>query len=153
MKKRVWLFALFLVTMIGGAYGFLQLNPPIETGTLAASGDTTSVVVGIANNGFRDVEIVEVLVNHEEKPLKTGLQVSNASHGFIITDDFTGEDADEYRFTDVNETAIKRAASLSSAIDEIYGVSVIHHEEVKTVHIRYSYFGMIFTDTVDFAAF
>nr|WP_285890636.1 hypothetical protein [Halalkalibacter oceani] len=139
--------------MAASVYCVLKLNPPIEIGTLGASEDNKSVVVGISNQGYRDVDIVEVWINHDQKPLKTGLQVSNASQGFIITDDFTGEEAEKYRFTEMKEAAIKRAASPYSEKDEIYGVSVIHNEEVKTVHIRYRYFGMIFTDTVDFAAF
>lgn len=58
-----------------------------------------------------------------------------------------------------DEVAIKTGTSPSSNYekvddgtatkdDEIYGVSVIHNEEVNNVHIEYNHFGMTFTDTV-----
>lgn len=87
------------------------------------------------------------------------MQISNAIRGFIITDDDTNEEAKKYSFTNIDEVALKTGTSPSSNFEkldegttskdgEIYGVSVFHDEEVSKVHIRYSYFGILFNKTV-----
>ena len=148
-----------LVIIIGGAYFLLKFNPPLEIGTIASSEDNKSVVIGVGNNGFREVKILDVSVNNNEKPLETRLQASNALQGFILTDDYNSEEAKEYDFTNIYEVAIKTGTSPSSNYeklddgtaskdDEIYGISVIHNEEINNVYIEYSHFGMTFNDTV-----
>ncbi|MGM7636322.1 DUF6366 family protein [Bacillus sp. Hm123] len=152
---------LILLIIIGGTYLSLKFNPPLEIGTIASSEDHKSVVVGIGNNGFREIKILDISVNNNEKPLKTRLQVSNALQGFIITDDYNGEEAKKYGFINIDEISIKTGTSPSfnyeklddgtaSKDDKIYGVSVIHNEEINNVHIQYTHFGMTFDDTVYF---
>lgn len=151
-----WKFTgiVFLVIIIGGVYFLLKFNPPLEIGTIASSEDNKSVVIGINNNGFCDVKILDVSVNNNEKSLETKLQVSNALQGFILTDDFKSEEAKAYGFTNIKEVVIKAGTSsneeTSSKDDEIYGVSVIYKEEINNVYIEYSHFGMTFNDTVYF---
>ncbi|WP_331279677.1 DUF6366 family protein [Oceanobacillus salinisoli] len=143
---------LILVIIIGGIYFLLKFNPPLEIGTIASSENNKSVVIGIGNNGFREIKLLDVSENINEKPLETRLQVSNALQGFIITDDYNSEEAKEYGFTKIAEIAIKTSTrsddETASEDDEIYGVSVIHHEAINNVHIEYSHFGMTFNDTV-----
>ncbi|OZI11157.1 hypothetical protein CEW92_13235 [Bacillaceae bacterium SAS-127] len=152
---------LILLIIIGGTYLSLKFNPPLETGTIASSEDNKSVVVGIGNNGFREIKILNVSVNNNEKPLKTRLQVSNALQGFIITDDYNGEEAKKYGFINIDGVSIKTGTSPSfnyeklddgtaSKEDKIYGISVIHNEEINNIHIQYTHFGMTFNDTVYF---
>lgn len=159
MKKKIWRAVLFLTIIIGGVYFFLKFNSPLEIGTLASSEDNKSVVVGIGNKGFFEMEILDVSVNNNEKPLKTRLQVSNALQGFIITDDYNNEEAKKYGFTNIDEVTIKADTSIASNFeklddgtasknDEIYGISVIHNEEINKIYIRYSYLGISFKDTV-----
>ncbi|WP_222928573.1 DUF6366 family protein [Oceanobacillus piezotolerans] len=150
---------LILVLMIGGGYFLLKFNPPLEIGTIASSDDNKSVVIGIGNNGFREVKILSVSINNNEKPLKTSLQVSNALQGFTITDDYNSEEAKKYGFTNIDEVVIKTGTSPSSNFeklddgtaskdDEIYGISVTHNEAINSINIEYSYFGMTFNNTV-----
>ncbi|RLL48549.1 hypothetical protein D8M04_04170 [Oceanobacillus piezotolerans] len=145
--------------MIGGGYFLLKFNPPLEIGTIASSDDNKSVVIGIGNNGFREVKILSVSINNNEKPLKTSLQVSNALQGFTITDDYNSEEAKKYGFTNIDEVVIKTGTSPSSNFeklddgtaskdDEIYGISVTHNEAINSINIEYSYFGMTFNNTV-----
>jgi hypothetical protein len=159
LKKKIFGVVLLLAIIIGGVYVFLKFNPPLEIGTLASSEDKKSVVVGVGNKGFREVKILQVSVNNNESPLTSRLQVSNALQGFIITDDYNSEEAKKYGFTSIEEISIKTGTSPSSNFenldggtasksDEIYGVSVIHNEEINKVHIRYNYLGITFNDTV-----
>ena len=147
---------LFLVLIIGGIYFLLKFNPPLEIGTIASNEDNKSVVIGIGNNGFREVQILDVSVNNNEEPLETRLQVSNALQGFIITDDYNSEEAKKYGFTNIDAVAVKTGTSekledgTASKNDEIYGISVIHNEEINNVYIEYRHFGMTFNDTVYF---
>jgi hypothetical protein len=151
--------ALILVLIIGGGYFWLKFNPPLEVGTLASGEDKKSVVIGIGNNGFREVEILAVSVNNNEQPLETKIQVSNVLQGFIITDEYDSEEAKKYNFTNIDDVTIKTGTSpfynyekledgTASKKDVIYGISLIHNEEINNVHIEYSHFGMKFNETV-----
>lgn len=144
-----WKFTgmVILVIIIFGVYFLLKFNPPLEIDTIASNEDNKSVVVGIDNNGFRDVKILDVSVNNNEKPIETKLQVSNSLQGFVLTDDFQSEEAKAYGFTNIEDVVIKAGTSKD---DEIYGVSVIYNEEINNVYIEYSHFGMTFNDTVYF---
>jgi len=150
---------LILVIIIGGVYLLLRFNPPLEFGAEYTTEDNKSAVVGVGNNGFREVEILNVSVNNNENPLETKLQVSNPLKGFIITDNYNSEEAKEYGFTNINEVALKTGTSpsttyekqdegIASKDDEIYGISVIHNEAIYNIHIEYSHFGMTFNDTI-----
>ena len=159
MKKKIWISVSILVVIIVGIYFLLKLNPPLEVGTLASSGDSKSVVVGIGNRGFQEVKILDVLVNNNDIPAETKIQVSNALQGFVITDNYNNEEAKEYRFMNVNDVTIKAGTSSSSNFeklddgtasekDEIYGVSVFFDKEINAVTIKYSYLGIPFKETV-----
>lgn len=151
-----WKFTgmVILVIIIFGVYFLLKFNPPLKIDTIASNEDNKSVVVGIDNNGFRDVKILDVSVNNNEKPIETKLQVSNSLQGFVLTDDFQSEEAKAYGFTNIEDVVIKAGTSKDdetvSKDDEIYGVSVIYNEEINNVYIEYSHFGMTFNDTVYF---
>lgn len=86
------------------------------------------------------------------------------NHSFIyclITGDFNNEETNKYGFTNIDEVVIKAGTSPSSNFeksdggtasknDGIYGISVIHNKTINNVHIRYSYFGIPFNNTVKF---
>ena len=158
MKRGLWISVLFII-ILGGGYFFIKINPPLEIGTIGSSGDNKSVVVGVGNKGFYEIKIIDVSVNNNDEPLKTRLQVNDVTQGFIITGDDTNEEAIKYNFMNIDDAAIKTGTSPSASLeklddgtaskdDEIYGVSVFHNEEVSKVHIRYSYLGISFNETV-----
>ncbi|MEK5040912.1 hypothetical protein [Sporosarcina sp. FSL K6-3457] len=159
MKKKIWISFSILAVIIVGIYFSLKLNPPLEIGTLASSGDNKSVVVEIGNRGSQEVKIFNVLVNNNDIPMETKIQVSNALQGFIITDNFNDDKAKEYGFEDIDGVAIKTGSSSSSNLkkldngtasksDVIYGISILHNNKINKVHIKYSHLGMTFEETV-----
>ncbi|WP_025027463.1 hypothetical protein [Caldalkalibacillus mannanilyticus] len=161
MKKKLWLTLLLVAIIVGGVYFFITFDPPLEIGTLASSKDHKSVVVGMGNKGLGEVKIVDVSVNNNEKPSNTKIQVSNALQGFIITNDYTQEEEKEFGFTNIDDVVIRKGTAPSTTYkklddgiatkdDEIYGISVFHSEEIQKVHIKYSYLGILFHDTVIF---
>lgn len=89
------------------------------------------------------------------------VQVSNTLQGFTLTNDDTTVEAEKYGFKDIDRVALRTGTSPSSNFekldngtatknDEIYGISVIHNEEVNRVHIKYKYLGILFNGTVIF---
>lgn len=159
MKKKVWISVSIFLVIIVGVYFILKLNPPLEIGTLASGDDKKSVVVGVGNKGFQKVKILGVLVNNNDIPMETKIQISNALQGFIITDKYNNEEAEEYTFMNINDVAIKTGTSPTSTFkklddgtatknDEIYGVSVFYDKEINKVNIKYSYLGIQFKETV-----
>ncbi|GED60655.1 hypothetical protein BFO01nite_47870 [Brevibacillus formosus] len=163
MKKKLWISILLIAIFVGGFYFLIIGNPPLEIGTLASSKDHKSVVVGIGNKGFGEVQIMDVSVNNDEKPSKTKVQVSNALQGFIITDDYDNPGSKPYGFQNIEDIAIKAGTSPSAYFkkmdegaatknDEIYGLSLIHHEAINRVNIKYSYLGITFDERVSVEA-
>ncbi|ERN51509.1 hypothetical protein A33I_20275 [Alkalihalophilus marmarensis DSM 21297] len=128
--------------IVVSGYFLLKFSQPLELDDIASSEDNKSVIIGIGNNGFRDVVIIDISVNNNEKPLETRLQDSDELKGFIITDDFNADEAIKYSFSNIDVVVIKLRD------DKIYGVSVIHNEKINNVHIEYSHFGMTYNDTV-----
>lgn len=159
LKKKLWISVLILGITIAGLYYFVKFNPPLVIGALGLSEDYKSVIVEVGNKGFREVKILDVVVNNNEKPSKTKVQVSNAIQGFIITDNFNNNESKKYGFTNIEDTTIKVDTSPKTQLekldngtatsnDEIYGISVIHNESIIKVDIRYSYLGITFNKTV-----
>lgn len=159
--KKIWISVLLLAITIGGVYFFIKFNPPLEIGTLASSEGDKLVIVGVGNKGFSEINILDISVNNGEKPMEMKIQVSNALQGFTLTNDDTTVEAKKYGFTDIDKVALRTGTSPSSNFekldngtatknDEIYGISVIHNEEVNKVHIKYKYLGILFNDTVIF---
>lgn len=154
LKKKLWISVLLIAIFMGGFYFLVKGNPPLEVGTLASSKDHKSVVVGMGNKGFGEVKIIDVSVNNNEKPSKTKVQVSNALQGFIVTDDYDNKESIPYGFQKIEDTSMKAGTSEGTATknDEIYGLSVIHHEAINRVNIKYSYLGITFDEMVFFQA-
>ncbi|NRR22466.1 hypothetical protein HP568_16605 [Brevibacillus sp. MS2.2] len=154
LKKKLSISILFIAILVGGFYFLVKGNPPLDIGTLASSKDRKSVVVGMGNKGFGEVKIIDVSVNNNEKPSKTKVQVSNALQGFIITDDYDNKESIPYGFQKIEDTSMKAGTSKGTATknDEIYGLSVIHHEAINRVNIKYSYLGITFDEMVFFQA-
>lgn len=161
MKKRIWLSFPILAIIMVGIYFSIKLNPPLEIGTLASTADHKAALVEVGNKGFREVNIVDVSVNNHERPSETKIQVSHALQGFIMADDYNSEEAKKYIFVGLNDIALKGGTSPSATLDklndgtasennEIYGVSVIYDKEIDKVHIKYSYLGIPFNETVLF---
>ncbi|WP_223881940.1 hypothetical protein [Niallia endozanthoxylica] len=93
--------------------------------------------------------------------MTTKVQVSNALQGFFITDHYDNQESKKYGFKNKEDITVKAGTASSSYLkklddgtatkdDEIYGISVIHHEAIFKVHIKYSYLGMSFNETVIF---
>lgn len=163
LNKKILIVVLTLMAFVALASGtlmFLKSNPPLETNTLASNENQHSVIVGFGNKGWGDIHLTEVAVNNYEEPMENKIQMSNAMQGFIITDDFQSEEAQPYRFTDIDEATIKTGTSPTGTLekqnngsasedDEIYGLSVMHDEEIHSVHIQYSYFGVTLFEEVE----
>lgn len=107
MKKKLWITVVILGLAISAFYCFVKFNPPLDIGTIASSEGNKSVVVGIGNKGFSEVEILGVSVNNNEKASKKKVQVSDAIQGFIITDHDNNEEALKYGFKNIEDVTIK----------------------------------------------
>ncbi|WP_429843026.1 hypothetical protein [Brevibacillus sp. FIR094] len=163
LKKKLWISVLLIAIFMGGFYFLVKGNPPLDIDTLTSSNDHKSVVVGIGNKGFGEMKILGVSVNNDEKPSKTKVQVSNAMQGFIITDDYDNQVSKPYGFQNIEDIVMKAGTSPSAYFkkldegtatknDESYGLSVIHHEAINRVKIKYSYLGITFDEMVSFEA-
>lgn len=135
----------------------MESNPPLEVNMQATNEDQHFAVVGFGNKGWGDIHVTDVAVNDYEDPQDSKIQVSNEVQGLIHTDDFQSEAAQPYRFLDFDEVTIQTGSSPTHYADnasedeEIYGLNVIHNEEIRTIHIQYSYFGITLFEEVEIA--
>ncbi|MBK3496544.1 hypothetical protein JFL43_17110 [Viridibacillus sp. YIM B01967] len=158
MKKKPLILVLMFAIISIGIFSLVKSNPPLVSGTIATSGDKHTVVVVIGNKSFSDVQIKEVLINNNEKPLKQKIQLSNPLKGFIISDDIDGEERD-YEFINIEDVKIQSKTSPSTQLekanngtatesDKSYGLTVFYNKEISKVIIKYSYLGLSFGETV-----
>lgn len=155
--KKFWLPVAALIVLVG-IFAYININPPVETGTIVISGDGKAALTGIGNKGFAKIKVKDVTVNHGEEPAEKKMQIGDAFQGFILRDEPKNEAG--YEFVDIRhtiETGSSPSAHLdklnegtASGPDDIYAVSVWHQKRIHTIHITYTYFGLSFEETVSF---
>lgn len=157
--KKVLLIAFILVLLVGGVFMYIKATPPLLTGTIAKSEDKQTVVIGLGNKGFSDLEVTHVKVNNHADPNGIKMQVSNPLVGFAVTFDENADEAKNIKYENVEDVKIpkgtipediwvKQDEGTVTEEDTIYGLTVTHHEEVHNVHIKYRYLGMLFNETL-----
>ncbi|WKA53220.1 hypothetical protein [Planococcus shixiaomingii] len=159
MKK---LILTILIIVLAGTAGALYIltNPPLVGGAVYSSPDKKTVMVGVGNDGFKGIQIDKVSVNGGMDPLSTVVQVNDALKGFFITPEFEEKDApfnfdlkriDEVTIppdTDPLDVYEKLDAGTATVKDKIYGLGIIHEQEVKEITIHYRYLGLPLRKTV-----
>ena len=159
MKKLIVLAAV-LAALVAATFAYLKFNPPLVISTLVSNEERPSVIVSVGNKGWTDIQLLDVAVNDHETPIEAKVQMSNAPQGFTLLDDFQGQLAEEYGVVDIDEAVIKTGTEPSVTFakqdngtateeDEIYGISIHHDEDIHTVHIKYSYFGISLFEEVE----
>lgn len=157
--KKVLLIAFILVLLVGGVFMYIKATPPLLTGTIAKSEDKQTVVIGLGNKGFSDLEVTHVKVNNHADPNGIKMQVSNPLVGFTVTVDENADEAKKIEYKEVEEVKIlegtipeeiwkKQDEGTATEDDIIYGLVVTHHEEIHNVHIKYRYLGIMFNETL-----
>lgn len=125
-----------------------------------SSHERPSVIVSVGNKGWTDIQLLDVAVNNHETPTEAKVQMSNAPQGFTLLDSFQGQLAEQYGVVDIDEAIIKTGTDhettwakqdngTATEEDEIYGISINHDEDIHTVHIKYSYFGISLFEEVE----
>jgi len=134
---------------------WLRLNPPLEHSSIARSANSTSIVISLDNKGFGDVKITEVFINNGDIPTEVNMQFNHANTGFIITDDFSSQDAQNYNFVELEDISIKKG-TISKDIyarqdknqvrddDMIYGLTILNEQPIQNVIIHYQYLSMLY---------
>ncbi|MFE8697594.1 hypothetical protein ACFYKT_14725 [Cytobacillus sp. FJAT-53684] len=150
--KRILIICISLVIVLFAAgYLCLKFLPPFTAIQSASAMENQIVLVDVGNNyPFGDIQIQDVMVNNNSKPSKAKVQVSNHSKGFIISDNFDGEEAREYSFKDLDEVMLKPKTNPKEQLKEvnegkadkaaiIYAITLSHEEPVHKVIIKYRY--------------
>lgn len=157
MKKVV--LGLIILLFIG-IISWTRLNPPLEKNLLARSNNYTSIIIGMGNNGLRDIQVTKVYVNHGEKPSDVKMQINHPDVGFFIADDFESPDVAAANFVDLSEAKIKKGTINSELLerqdknqvredDRIYGLSILNSKPINNVTVHYRYLGMPYKVEMD----
>ncbi len=130
----------------------LFLRPtPIKVGGFTSFTDENTIIFEVINEGFVDVELLDVRVNTGMKPAKAELGVSYSLH--LVGGGGLDEDPD-IEFVDIREVPLKpelspdekRAAlNQGSRIPLNYGVRLYNDEPITQIEVKYRYGGITFT--------
>ncbi|MFE0559767.1 hypothetical protein ACFW1P_27980 [Paenibacillus sp. NPDC058910] len=130
----------------------LFLRPtPIKVGGFTSFTDENTMIFEVINEGFADVELLDVRVNDGRKPAKAELGVSYSLH--LVGGEGLDEDPD-IEFVDIREMPLKpelvpdekRAAlGQGSRIPLNYGIRLYHDEPIIQIEVKYKYGGITFT--------
>ncbi|OME93732.1 MULTISPECIES: hypothetical protein [Paenibacillus] len=130
----------------------LFLRPtPIKVGGFTSFADENTVIFEVINEGFADVELLDVRVNDGMKPAKAELGISYSLH--LVGGEGLDEDPD-IEFVDIREIPIqlelrpdeKRAVlDQGSRIPLNYGVRLYSDEPITRIEVKYKYWGITFT--------
>jgi len=152
MKVKKIIVGLFIVIFIGIIF-WLKVNPPLESGTIASNGEYTSVVVGLGNKGFGDIQISKVHINKGGRPIKVKMQINHPNKGFVITDELSSSEAAAYNFVSLTEAKIAKRTIIDEMYekqdkkqvkedDKIYGLTIFNEQPIYKVEIHYRYLGL-----------
>lgn len=130
----------------------LFLRPtPIKVGGFTSFTDENTMIFELINEGFADVELLDVRVNDGLKPAKAELGVSYSLH--LVGGGDLDEDPD-IEFVDIREVPLKpelmpdekRAAlDQGTRIPLNYGVRLYNDEPITQIEVKYKYGGITFT--------
>jgi hypothetical protein len=157
LNKKIVIAVLIVIVSSAGLFAFVKTNPPLETGSIAASSDYHTVVAAVGSEGWSGVEITGVSINGRDEPEEQKMQVSNPHLGFIITDTF--DEAAEYGIREIDEVTIEPDTAPSTQLEKLnegtateddksYGLTVVNDEPVHTLELTYRYLGLTFEETI-----
>ena len=150
MKKMI---VGFMIVVCIGIIVWLRLNPPLEKGTIGRNDEATSVVIGLGNKGFRDIQVTDVFVNNGETPSEVKMQINHPDKGFIVVDDFSSSAAAAFNFFSLKDAKIKKGTIIGEIYerqdkkqvkeeDRIYGLTILNEQPLDKVEVHYRYLGM-----------
>ncbi|GIO99254.1 hypothetical protein J14TS5_43400 [Paenibacillus lautus] len=130
----------------------LFLRPtPIKVGGFTSFTDENTMIFEVINEGFADVELLDVRVNDGRKPAKTELGVSYSLH--LVGGSDLNEDPN-IEFLDIQELPLKpelmpdeKRAALhqGTRIPLNYGIRLYNDEPITQIEVKYKYGGITFT--------
>ena len=149
MKVKKIIVGLIIVPFIGIIF-WIKVSPPLQSGTIASDRESTSVVVGVGNKGFSDIQITKVYINNGETPTEVKMQINHPDKGFVITDDFSSSEAATYNFVSLTDAKIAKRTLISDMYekqdqkqvkedDKIYGLTILNEQPIYKVDIHYRY--------------
>jgi len=149
MKVKKIIVGLIIVSFIGIIF-WIKVSPPLQSGTIASDRESTSVVVGVGNKGFSDIQITKVYINNGETPTEVKMQINHPDKGFVITDDFSSSEAATYNFVSLTDAKIAKRTLISDMYekqdqkqvkedDKIYGLTILNEQPIYKVDIHYRY--------------
>ncbi len=153
------IFIIILLIIVASIFLFLKLNPPLETIQNGSSLDGDVQLIRLGNkSSFGQIKIEEVFVNHNVTPAQMKIQESYHPKGFMIPEQFEGQEETEYTFKDLSEVTIKPntiaaehfnhiEAGTITEDDTIYGLTLIHNETIYEVMITYRHLGIVYETT------
>ncbi len=152
MKVKKIIVGLIIVIFIGIIF-WIKVNPPLESGTIASNSEYTSVIVGLGNKGFSDIQITKVYINNGETPTKVKMQINHPDKGFVVTNDFSSSEATAYNFVSLTDAKVAKRTIISDMYekqdkkqvkedDKIYGLTILNERPIYKAEIHYRYLGL-----------
>lgn len=145
------LFILLLLFIVTAATTF-RINPPLSiTGITYDESNDRYRVLSIVNNGIGKITLKQIFINENESPVTAQLGISRSRH-LVLGADI--ENDPMITFYDIDKIKIEPyLLTEKKAIVQPfhYGIIIRHDKPIKSVTVKYLYFGFplaITSDTV-----
>ncbi|HHT7235686.1 MULTISPECIES: hypothetical protein [Bacillus] len=156
MKKILRITIIFTLIIIGVSFIILKSMIPLSVGAIAYSGDRKVVVVEVGNKmKFGDIQVESILINNDDEPKTTKIQVSNLGKGFTVGDDKENEiifrDLHAFHLpynTDPQKRLDRVNEGTATKKEKIYAVTVWDNKEIDKVIVKYRYFCMEYEEEI-----
>lgn len=148
LSIKLSLLTIALVTILSG-YLYVAYSDPLKShGMYFYNDEHKHIVLEVINEGYTDVKLIEVRINENEKPVYSNLGISYT--GRMVSGDI--EDDNLTTYVELTSEPIKPRLSAEEMSELIengnktnpirYGLQIKNSTDVKTVYIKFKYFGV-----------
>ncbi|TVX96296.1 hypothetical protein [Cohnella terricola] len=146
-KPSLILLSVALILVIV-AYVYIANSAPLKSYGHSNYYYEDKVIIELNNKGHSNIKIMDVLVNDNKKPVETELVVSYTGRLALA-----GIESDPYaKFMKINEQPINPELSGEQAYEILqtneyktplhYGLQIVNNGEIRSVTIKYKYYGI-----------
>jgi len=155
-RKKIWLVSgtIFVAAIVVFALLVTNQSPLKVNGITRGNDENKMIVLELLNNGYFDVELIDVMVNNNFSLQKVELGVSHSLH--LMSGG--GLDEDPYiKFVPITDQKIKPDLSPEEKIVKNesknypihYGIRIISNDPITQVKVKYKYFGYTYTKMME----
>jgi len=157
--KKIIVSRLLLIILVVIYIILIKQKTPIEVGMIVPNDNKKGVAIEIGNKGVNNIHLKKIVINTDEDPIKTNIQIRNGLQEFDTSDLFDFEKAKNVKIqsmeikpnTSPKNLKMKINNGAASAKEKVYDLSVLNNKKINRITIKYRYLGVSFEQVIRLA--